>query len=78
MTRLNPPGRPGIDVLGLPLTEHQTPTHHVAQLAIGLNPVPDLAHPGRERPAAQRGIFRNQLAQEIHLRLADFASPKTQ
>lgn len=75
--RLLPGGRQ-FNVPGPMQFEHQTPAHHVPQLAIGLNPIPRLTGPGRECPPTQGGIFRDQVPEKPHLGGPNLPTAKTE
>ena len=59
-------------------SQHQTATDHVAELAVGLDPIPGLADFGRESAPTQAGVFRNQPAQEEEFFLTNLSPTKTQ
>jgi hypothetical protein len=44
--------------------EHEPPAHHVAQRAVGLDPVPGATQPLGERATALLGMRRDQLPDE--------------
>jgi hypothetical protein len=67
-----------LDVSGSMQRQHESPADHVAGLAVGLNPVPGLAHFDREPPSAVARVLRNQLSQESGVGLSDLTTPKTQ
>ena len=56
--------------------QHQAPANHVAELTVGLDPVPGLAGADRERIPAQARIFRDQPPQESQLSGANFTTAK--
>jgi hypothetical protein len=48
--------------------QHESPANHIAQGAVGLNPVPCLAESSREPAATQIGMIGDELANECHTR----------
>ena len=54
--------------------EHQASTHHVAERAIRLAPVPGLAQKLREEAAARLGVRRDELADELDVALGKGAA----
>ena len=53
--------------------EHQTAGHHIAELAVGLHPVPRLAEFGGKPPPAQSGMIGDQLADGFNSGATDIA-----
>ena len=58
--------------------QHQAAADHVAQLAVGLNPVPSLADFGREGASTGLRVRSDQIAQPIDLGLPDRPATVTQ
>ena len=58
--------------------EHQRTTDLIAQLAVGLGPVPHLTHPDREGAAAQAGMIGDELPQEGDVCRPDLAATKAE
>ena len=53
--------------------QHQTTGHHVAQLTVGLHPVPRLAELGGKPPPTQPGMIGDQLPDGFNLGPTDIA-----
>ena len=58
--------------------QKQPAAHHVTQLAIGLNPIPSLAHLDRELAPTQARTARDQLTHIKHVGMTNWPTTKTQ
>ena len=58
--------------------QHQAAADHVAGLAVGLHPPPRRTHLDRELPPAQRGMLRDEFAQEHDVGFADLPTAVAQ
>jgi hypothetical protein len=58
--------------------QHQTAGHHVAELTVGLHPVPGLAELGGKPPPAQPGMSGDQLPDGFNFGATDTASAMTE
>jgi hypothetical protein len=74
--RRKPFGR-SLDQPGPVELEEQAAADHVAQRAIGLDPVPDPAQFGRKPAAALAGVLRDEALDKGGIRGADFPPPVT-
>ena len=67
-----------LDMPGSMQRQHQSPANHIARLAVGLNPVPGLAHFDRESAPAQARVLGDELPQESDIGRTDLTTTKTQ